>query len=90
MHCFQHCAGANRKTENIVIVTLDGMRWQEVFGGADSALINNINYTKDTADTKVNSGAIMQKKGERNYSLFCGALLRSRDSYMATGSTTTL
>ena len=40
------------KTENIVIVTLDGMRWQEVFGGADSVLINNAAYTKDTADAK--------------------------------------
>lgn len=26
------------KSENIVIVTLDGFRWQEVFGGADSLL----------------------------------------------------
>ncbi len=36
-----------RKTENIIVVTLDGMRWQEVFGGADSALLNNPAYTKD-------------------------------------------
>lgn len=36
-----------RKTENIIIVTLDGMRWQEVFGGADSALLNNTAYTRD-------------------------------------------
>lgn len=41
-----------RKTENVVIVTLDGMRWQEVFGGADSVLINNVNYAHDTADLK--------------------------------------
>jgi hypothetical protein len=27
-----------KKSDNIVIVTLDGMRWQEVFGGADSLL----------------------------------------------------
>lgn len=40
------------KTENVVIVTLDGMRWQEVFSGADSVLINNVNYTKDTSDAK--------------------------------------
>ena len=40
---------AQHKTENVVIVTLDGMRWQEVFGGADSALMNNKNYTKDNA-----------------------------------------
>jgi hypothetical protein len=26
------------RTENVVLITLDGMRWQEVFGGADSAL----------------------------------------------------
>ncbi|PSR55856.1 phosphoglyceromutase [Adhaeribacter arboris] len=26
------------KTENVVLVTLDGMRWQEIFNGADSTL----------------------------------------------------
>ncbi|MBW3128657.1 sulfatase-like hydrolase/transferase [Hymenobacter profundi] len=26
------------RTENVVLVTLDGMRWQEVFGGADTSL----------------------------------------------------
>jgi hypothetical protein len=42
---------AQNKTENLVIVTLDGMRWQEVFGGADEALLLNKKYTKDSADT---------------------------------------
>ena len=28
------------KTRNILLVTTDGLRWQEVFGGADSALLN--------------------------------------------------
>ncbi len=41
-----------RKTENLIIVTLDGMRWQEVFGGADSVLINNVAYAHDTAELK--------------------------------------
>ncbi|MBL7697534.1 MAG: hypothetical protein JNK79_05230 [Chitinophagaceae bacterium] len=36
-----------RKTENIIIVTLDGMRWQEVFAGADSILLNNSAYTRN-------------------------------------------
>lgn len=31
-------------TENVIIVTLDGVRWQEVFKGADSTLIHNIGY----------------------------------------------
>jgi len=34
------------KTENVVIVTLDGLRWQEVYRGADSALINS-KFTDD-------------------------------------------
>ncbi len=39
------------KTENIVIVTLDGMRWEEVFGGADSSILKNKKYTKDSSGT---------------------------------------
>lgn len=42
---------AQLKTENIVIVTLDGMRWQEVYGGADSAILKNKKYTKDSSGT---------------------------------------
>jgi len=34
-------SGQQHKTQNIVIVTLDGFRWQEVYRGADSALINS-------------------------------------------------
>ena len=29
-----------RKTENVLLVTLDGLRWQDVFGGADNRMIN--------------------------------------------------
>ncbi len=35
-------------TENLFIVTLDGFRWQEVFGGADSALLFNREYIHDS------------------------------------------
>ena len=31
------------KTRNVLLVTTDGLRWQEVFGGADSALLNKEN-----------------------------------------------
>jgi hypothetical protein len=44
---------AQLKTENLVIVTLDGMRWQEVFGGADSALLKNKNFTRDSSGTSL-------------------------------------
>ena len=36
-------AGAKQaapRTENVIVVTLDGFRWQEFFGGADDALLN--------------------------------------------------
>ena len=35
---------ARPRTENVVLVTLDGMRWQEVFGGADTALFRQSKY----------------------------------------------
>ncbi|MGN6267392.1 MAG: alkaline phosphatase family protein [Ginsengibacter sp.] len=46
-----HPVSAQTETKNLVIVTLDGMRWQEVFGGADSALLKNKNFTRDSAST---------------------------------------
>ena len=45
--CFARQAAAQAarlRTENVVLVTLDGMRWQEVFGGADTALFRQSKY----------------------------------------------
>jgi hypothetical protein len=39
-------AFAQHKTKNLIVVTLDGMRWQEVYRGADSAFINS-KFTED-------------------------------------------
>ncbi|MBG9378724.1 alkaline phosphatase family protein [Panacibacter sp. DH6] len=39
---------AQSKTDNLVIVTLDGLRWQEVFKGVDSAIIANKKFTSDS------------------------------------------
>ena len=44
--------GQKGKTENVIVVTMDGMRWQEIFGGADETLINNPKYSFDTASLK--------------------------------------
>ncbi|HLY70476.1 MAG TPA: alkaline phosphatase family protein [Puia sp.] len=49
LQVFSASAQSSHKTENIIIVTLDGMRWQEVFGGIDSALMMNKKYTHDSA-----------------------------------------
>jgi hypothetical protein len=34
------------KTKNIILITIDGLRWQEVFNGADSSLLYNKEFTK--------------------------------------------
>jgi hypothetical protein len=43
--------GQQRKTENLIVITLDGFRWQEVFAGADSALLFNARYTHPDFNT---------------------------------------
>jgi hypothetical protein len=48
---FFNGANAQQKTENVIIVTLDGMRWQEVFKGADKEILSNKKYTKDSGTT---------------------------------------
>lgn len=39
--------------KNLFIITIDGFRWQELFTGADKALINNTKYTSDTSIMKM-------------------------------------
>src|SRR5262245_26443856 len=42
----------DEKTENVIVITLDGYRWQEVFSGADEELINTKEFSHDTAELK--------------------------------------
>ncbi len=39
-------ASGQNKIENIVVITTDGFRWQEVFDGMDSAIANNNQYNE--------------------------------------------
>ena len=38
---------AQQKTENIILITLDGFRWQELFRGADTTLMRQQKFLKD-------------------------------------------
>lgn len=49
---FSAVAQSKSKTENIILITLDGMRWQEVFSGAEARLIANKSFVGDTASLK--------------------------------------
>ena len=43
-------ATAQEKNEspNVVLITMDGVRWQELFSGADTLLVTNKEYVNDT------------------------------------------
>lgn len=45
--CIVSFAQSKLKTENVVLITLDGFRWQEVFNGADSSFMKQQKYLKD-------------------------------------------
>ncbi len=45
-------SGQPRKTENIFIITLDGYRWQELFTGADSLLVENKEFVREPVTLK--------------------------------------
>ena len=38
--------------KKVVLITLDGVRWQELFSGADPLLVANTKYVSDTTDLK--------------------------------------
>lgn len=40
------------ETPNVVLITIDGLRWQELFSGADSLLVANKEYVHDTTGLK--------------------------------------
>src|SRR5580693_8896131 len=42
-------AQSTGKVENVIIVTFDGYRWQELFGGAQKNLVHS-KYTRDKKD----------------------------------------
>ena len=44
---FTNSFAQSQKTENVILITLDGFRWQEVYKGADSAYMKQQQHLKD-------------------------------------------
>jgi hypothetical protein len=61
---FSLCAQGT-KTENVVIVTLDGYRWREVFGGADKKILFRKKYVNDTSVQSKFWAETMNKRREK-------------------------
>ncbi|WP_229311775.1 alkaline phosphatase family protein [Larkinella rosea] len=51
-----------QQTQNVILVTLDGVRWQEVFTGADSTLLFDPVYSPDTSAARKNFWASTQQQ----------------------------
>jgi hypothetical protein len=62
------CFSQKHKTENLVIVTLDGMRWQEVFGGIDPGIVQDKRFTRDSAS--IVSAFSAKNREEKRQKLF--------------------
>ncbi len=45
-------AALGQPVENLFLITLDGLRWQELFTGADPHLIDDSEFVKDTKELK--------------------------------------
>lgn len=43
---------SQQENTNVVLITMDGFRWQELFTGADSLLVANTNFVHDTTELK--------------------------------------
>ena len=42
-------AYAQQLTKNVVLITIDGLRWQELFAGADADILTNKRYVENIA-----------------------------------------
>jgi hypothetical protein len=84
-------AQADESATNLVLVTLDGVRWQEVFAGIDPALVEDERYTEN--EELLRKHYWHEQRDERRKALFPflwatvasqGVIIgdRMRDSYM--------
>lgn len=46
------CSAQESENTKVILITLDGLRWQELFTGADPLLVTNTEYVNDTTELK--------------------------------------
>ena len=78
---FAPAAAAQRRTENVILVTLDGARHQEIFGGLDAALYRKIDEAaeKNPAFQKFDA-ATPEARRERLMPFFWRVLMKEHGS----------
>ena len=78
---FGAAAALAGKTQNVVLIVSDGLRWQEIFTGADPALLNDKeggSWLADCLSFANATGARMSTRGARRCFRSCGGRWPSR------------
>ncbi|HEX8040424.1 MAG TPA: alkaline phosphatase family protein [Chryseosolibacter sp.] len=70
-----------QQTQNIIIVTLDGYRWQELFQGADRSILRNGEYVKDTARARAFHGQDPEQRRAALMPFFWDVIARQGQLY---------
>ena len=63
----------NAEDTKVILITLDGFRWQELFTGADSLLIGNKDYVHNAAMLKKAFWRNTRKKKSSFIAIFLGS-----------------
>lgn len=75
------CVSAQTKTRNVVLITLDGARTQEIFGGLDAEIFRsaNKNFEKTAAFKKYNAATPIERR-EKLMPFFWRTLMKQHGS----------
>jgi hypothetical protein len=73
--------GQELKTKNIIVITLDGYRWQELFEGADPNLISDKTYTADPASVAAFNASSELQRREQLMPFFWNTIAREGQLY---------
>ncbi len=72
---------AQQRTKKLIVITLDGYKWKELFRGADSSLLLNKEFTSQDSASKIKiMGVKIFRKEEKNYCPFSGISLPKKAS----------
>lgn len=75
-------AFAQSKTENVFIITTDGFRWQELFGGVDTTLLNDKKFVRNKERlTKSFVGQSKQESREKLLPFFWNTIAKEGQIY---------
>ena len=76
-----HLQAQPRKTENVIIVTLDGFRWREVFGGADKNILSREKFVDDTTVISRFDGPGAEERRKKLLPFFWNVIAREGQLY---------